>query len=149
MLVVTAEIWPGGDQDRAFVIGEIHAANIGDFGPYSEYAVEISQLGYEAAGVEASDHKFELLHERRRGAWELARGVSGYQQIIKGDISVALGVVAERASQVLGDPRAAILWLDRPRSALGDKRPLELLDTREGVDRVLTLLWQIEAGVYV
>lgn len=148
MLVVTAEIWPGGDQDRAFVIGEIRAANISDVGPYSDYAVEISQRSYEAAGVEASDDKFELLHERRRGAWELVRGVTAYQGGIKNDTAVALGVVAERAARLLGGPRGAIRFLGRPCAALGDKQPLELLETREGVDRILTLLGRIECGIH-
>jgi hypothetical protein len=144
MLVVTAQIWPGGDQDRAFVIGEIQAANISGLAPVSDYAVEISQLDYKAAGVEASDERFEFLHERRRGAWELVRGIAAHHQITKGDPSVSLGVVAERASQVLGGPLAAIPWLGHPCSALGDKQPLDLLDTREGVDRVLTLLGQLK-----
>lgn len=148
MLVATAEIWPGGDQDRAFVIGEVRAANNGDVGPYSDYAVTISQLAYEAAGVEVSDDKFELLHERRRGGWELVRGVTAYQQIIKGDTAVALGAVAERASRLLGGPRGAIQFLGRPCSALGDMQPLELLNTREGVDRVLALLGQVECGIH-
>lgn len=147
-MVVTAQIWPGGDQDRAFVIGEIRAANTSGLGPVSDYAVVISQMGYEAAGVEASNDKFEVFHERRRGAWELVRGITAHHQITKGDPSVALGVVAERASQVLGGAGAAIPWLVGASSALGDKRPLDLLDTTEGVDRVLTLLGRIESGVY-
>lgn len=36
MLVVTAEIWPDGDKDRAVVIGEIMAANISDLADISD-----------------------------------------------------------------------------------------------------------------
>jgi putative toxin-antitoxin system antitoxin component (TIGR02293 family) len=39
-------------------------------------------------------------------------------------------------------------WMRRPNMALGENRPLDLLDTRQGVELLLQLLGQIEHGVY-
>lgn len=141
-----AEIGPGGGQDGDFAIGGFAVANISGLGPVSNDATKIWQRGDETAGAEGSEDAFELVHERSRGTWELVRGIIAHQRIMKGDTAVALGVVAERAAPVLGGPRAAIHWLGRPRVALGEKRPLDLLDTKEGVDRVLRLLGQIAHG---
>ncbi len=43
MLVVSAEIWPGGDESRAYLVGEIIAANESCLSPVSSYSVSISQ----------------------------------------------------------------------------------------------------------
>lgn len=39
-------------------------------------------------------------------------------------------------------------WMQRPNKALGENSPLDLLDTRQGVELLLQLLGQIEHGVY-
>ncbi|MFP4092588.1 MAG: antitoxin Xre/MbcA/ParS toxin-binding domain-containing protein [Cyclobacteriaceae bacterium] len=39
-------------------------------------------------------------------------------------------------------------WMRQPNRALGENRPLDLLDTRQGVELLLQLLGQIEHGVY-
>lgn len=76
MLVVRAEIWPGGDPERAFQVGEIQAANISDLAEASSYAVEIIQIGDASAGVARWHQTFVLAdHTRRLGAWELVRRI--------------------------------------------------------------------------
>ena len=39
-------------------------------------------------------------------------------------------------------------WLDRPQSALGGRRPAELMDTAEGRDLVTDLVARIQSGAY-
>lgn len=39
-------------------------------------------------------------------------------------------------------------WMQRQNRALGENRPSDLLDTRQGVELLLQLLGQIEHGVY-
>jgi putative toxin-antitoxin system antitoxin component (TIGR02293 family) len=53
-----------------------------------------------------------------------------------------------RGLDVLGDTATVDKWLMRPNMALGDKQPLELLDTSEGLRMVNDVLSQIEYGFY-
>ena len=53
-----------------------------------------------------------------------------------------------RALDILGDAETVTKWLMRPNMALGNKQPIELLDTGEGLRMVDDLLAQIEYGFY-
>ncbi|RYE20362.1 MAG: DUF2384 domain-containing protein [Sphingobacteriaceae bacterium] len=53
-----------------------------------------------------------------------------------------------RALNVLGDKQTVDQWLSRSNLALGEKSPLELLDTIEGFRLVDDVLAQIEYGFY-
>jgi putative toxin-antitoxin system antitoxin component (TIGR02293 family) len=53
-----------------------------------------------------------------------------------------------RAIEILGDKATAEHWLKRNQLALGDKVPLAILDTSEGMRLVDHLLSQIEYGFY-
>ncbi|QEM11839.1 antitoxin Xre/MbcA/ParS toxin-binding domain-containing protein [Mucilaginibacter rubeus] len=53
-----------------------------------------------------------------------------------------------RGLDILGDTATVDKWLVRPNMALGDKQPLELLDTSEGLRMVNDVLSQIEYGFY-
>lgn len=68
--------------------------------------------------------------------------------IARSDRLFRLAKVLVRATDVLEDEAAARDWLSRPNKALGDVRPLELLDTDTGVEQVLTILGRIDYGVY-
>jgi putative toxin-antitoxin system antitoxin component (TIGR02293 family) len=52
------------------------------------------------------------------------------------------------AIKVLQDKEFAIQWLKTPKTALGDKIPINLLDTEAGAREVENLLGQIECGLY-
>jgi putative toxin-antitoxin system antitoxin component (TIGR02293 family) len=56
--------------------------------------------------------------------------------------------VLAQAMRAFGSRELAEDWLQRPALALGQKRPIDLLATHEGVDLVRTLLGRIEYGVY-
>jgi hypothetical protein len=76
MLVITAEIWPGGDKTRKHLIGEMRIANESNLAEVSSYSAIILQDADAASG--AAVWQFELLiHGRRRsdGAWALVRAV--------------------------------------------------------------------------
>jgi putative toxin-antitoxin system antitoxin component (TIGR02293 family) len=53
-----------------------------------------------------------------------------------------------RATDILGDKDSAEHWLSRNQLALGNKTPLDILDTTEGMRLVEDLLSQIEYGFY-
>lgn len=54
-----------------------------------------------------------------------------------------------KAVDVFGSRDAAVDWLLDPALALNRQRPLDLLDTREGLQRLKTLLIQLEYGVFI
>ncbi|WP_158800008.1 antitoxin Xre/MbcA/ParS toxin-binding domain-containing protein [Pedobacter sp. L105] len=58
------------------------------------------------------------------------------------------GRIYTRALAILGDARTVDSWLTRPHIVLGEKVPLELMDTSEGIRTVDDLLIQIEFGFY-
>lgn len=51
-------------------------------------------------------------------------------------------------TRVLGDEEAAREWLTSPILSLGDKKPIELLDTVKGYERMKNKLLQIEYGTF-
>ncbi|MCW2370066.1 hypothetical protein M2334_002265 [Sphingobium sp. B11D3D] len=76
MLVVSAEIWPGGDQSRAYLVGEITAANKSDLSPVSSYSVSISQGPAPVIGIEGWERELTLEnHHRAEGVWTLVAAI--------------------------------------------------------------------------
>lgn len=76
MLVVSAEIWPGGDQGRAYLVGEIIAANESGLSPVSSYAVSISQGPAPEIGIEGWERDLTLEdHRRADGVWTLVGAI--------------------------------------------------------------------------
>ena len=53
MLVVSAQIWPGGDEGQAYLVGEIIAANESGLSRVSSYSVSISQGPAPKIGIGA------------------------------------------------------------------------------------------------
>jgi putative toxin-antitoxin system antitoxin component (TIGR02293 family) len=51
------------------------------------------------------------------------------------------------AERVFGDKRIGDEWLNQPNLATDNLRPIDLLSTPEGYDRVTNLLLRIEYGV--
>jgi len=56
--------------------------------------------------------------------------------------------VLARAIEVFGTREKALRWLGTPVRSLGDKTPVSLLNTLEGLARVQDTLGQIEHGVW-
>jgi len=59
-----------------------------------------------------------------------------------------LARVVSRASEVFGDPAAAIDWLKSPNAALRGNAPLRLLDTEIGAEIIFDTLGRVEHGVF-
>lgn len=71
--------------------------------------------------------------------------------ILKPDESekvMRLARTAVRAEEVLGSMEKAYRWLATPNTALGGKKPLEMLDLDLGAEKVDDILGRIEYGVY-
>jgi putative toxin-antitoxin system antitoxin component (TIGR02293 family) len=64
------------------------------------------------------------------------------------DRVVRLARVFAHASEVFEKERDAAGWFKDPNRALGGQRPLDLLDTDAGVQRVDALLTRIQHGVH-
>jgi hypothetical protein len=76
MLVITAEIWPGGDRKRRFTVGKITASNESRLAPVSRYDVSISQEPHDAAGVRGWRQELTVLeHQRSQGVWPLVLSI--------------------------------------------------------------------------
>lgn len=55
--------------------------------------------------------------------------------------------ILKLATAVFEDKQKAISWLSRPQVGLGDKVPLEMIETEDGAREVENLLGRIEHGV--
>lgn len=76
MLVVSAQIWPGGDESRAYLVGEITAANESGLSPISSYCVSISQGSAPDIGIEGWERELNLEnHHRAEGVWTLVAAI--------------------------------------------------------------------------
>jgi hypothetical protein len=76
MLVVTAEIWPGGDPRSRATIGELLIANESDLAATSSYSVELYQTGSPESGAKALQSRLVLNgHRRSDGVWALVRAI--------------------------------------------------------------------------
>ena len=64
------------------------------------------------------------------------------------DQLLMIGIVVVRSIELFQSNEKASRWLRSPVLALGNIRPLDLLDTTTGVTLVLNLLGKIEQGVY-
>lgn len=56
--------------------------------------------------------------------------------------------VTARAMEVFGTREKALRWLETPVPSLGDRTPLSLLNTPEGLTDVMDALGRIEHGVW-
>ena len=56
--------------------------------------------------------------------------------------------VLSKATEVFGSRAHAKAWMERPALALDDVRPVDLLESPQGVDLVMDLLTRLEYGVY-
>lgn len=56
--------------------------------------------------------------------------------------------VAVRGAEVFGDKDRFIRWINHPSTALANKTPLSLLDSRFGIEMVLDELGRIEHGIF-
>lgn len=81
-------------------------------------------------------------------ARSLHRRKAGRLNAVESERFIRLVRVAARAEHVLGERAAALDWLSSPNRALAGEKPIALLDTDLGAERVLQVLGRLEFGVY-
>ncbi len=64
------------------------------------------------------------------------------------DHSVTISRVYARCIEVFRTRERAVRWLKNPVLALGNARPLDLLETGTGINMIMNVLGRIEHGVY-
>ncbi|MEO6812820.1 MAG: antitoxin Xre/MbcA/ParS toxin-binding domain-containing protein [Ginsengibacter sp.] len=67
---------------------------------------------------------------------------------LKTEKVLELAAFAQRGISVIGDKESFAEWLHSPLVALGNKTPLDFLDTTFGIQMVTKLLGRLEQGVY-
>jgi putative toxin-antitoxin system antitoxin component (TIGR02293 family) len=66
--------------------------------------------------------------------------------VTEGDRAYRLARVADLAIDMIGDGGKAKNWLQRPNAYLGEKPPVQMLETEIGTDRVMESLYAIGYG---
>lgn len=67
---------------------------------------------------------------------------------VKTEKALELAEFAQRGIQVIGDRQSFAEWISSPLIALGNKTPLDFLDTSFGIRMVTKILGRLEQGVY-
>jgi putative toxin-antitoxin system antitoxin component (TIGR02293 family) len=67
---------------------------------------------------------------------------------LKTEKVLELAAFAQRGIEVIGDKESFAEWLHSPLVSLGNKTPLNFLDTSFGIQMLTKLLGRLEQGVY-
>jgi putative toxin-antitoxin system antitoxin component (TIGR02293 family) len=67
---------------------------------------------------------------------------------LKTEKVLELAGLAQRGIEVIGNKASFAEWLHAPLASLGNKTPLDFLDTSFGIQMVTKLLGRLEQGVY-
>ncbi len=67
---------------------------------------------------------------------------------LKTEKVLELAAFAQRGIDVIGNKTAFAEWLHSPLASLGNKTPLDFLDTSFGIQMITRLLGRLEQGVY-
>lgn len=67
---------------------------------------------------------------------------------LKTEKVLELAALAQRGIEVIGSKAGFIEWLHSPLMALGNKTPVDFLDTSFGIQMVTKVLGRLEQGVY-
>ena len=67
---------------------------------------------------------------------------------LKTEKVLELATFVQRGIEVIGSKESFIEWLHSPLTALGNKTPLDFLDTSFGIQLVTKILGRLEQGVY-
>ena len=67
---------------------------------------------------------------------------------LKSEKVLELAAFTQRGIEVIGSKAGFIEWLHSPLSSLGNKTPVDYIDTSIGIQMVLKILGRLEQGVY-
>ena len=108
--------------------------------PVSAFERLQEELGIPATALAAIAHIAHRTLGRRKKEGRLRTDES--RRVLR------IGLLFDRAVEVLGDREAARRWLKAPKKALGGESPLAFADTEPGAREVEDLLGRIEHGVF-
>jgi putative toxin-antitoxin system antitoxin component (TIGR02293 family) len=113
---------------------------------------ETVKAGLPYASLEALIGKFGLAREEAAAALHLPQRTIARRkkeqklQADESDRLLRLARVSAQAAATLGSDEKAVQWLRRPNRALGNRAPLNLIDTDIGTRQVEEVLGRIEHG---
>jgi putative toxin-antitoxin system antitoxin component (TIGR02293 family) len=113
---------------------------------------ETVKAGLPYASLEALISKFGLAREEAAAALHLPHRTIARRkkeqklQADESDRLLRLARVSAQASATLGSDEKAVRWLRRPNRALGNRAPLDLIDSDIGTRQVEEVLGRIEHG---
>jgi len=113
---------------------------------------ETVKAGLPYASLEALIGKFGLAREEAAAALHLPQRTIARRkkeqrlQADESDRLLRLARVGAQAAATLGSEEKAVHWLRRPNRALGNRAPLDLIDSDIGTRQVEEVLGQIEHG---
>jgi putative toxin-antitoxin system antitoxin component (TIGR02293 family) len=113
---------------------------------------ETVKAGLPYASLEALIGKFGLAREEAAAALHLPQRTIARRkkkqklQADESDRLLRLARVGGQAAATLGGEERAVQWLRRPNRALGNRAPLELIDSDIGTRQVEEVLGRIEHG---
>jgi len=117
MLVITATVWPGGDEALKFPIGEITAGNLTMRGDHCDYLVTLSQTANAALRIRAADLEFLVTGvDRRQSVWSLMRTIleAAPSEISGSQLNKRS---ARRGAQITERQRICLAYLDNKMEA--------------------------------
>lgn len=88
----------------------------------------------------------ELLHSSYRNIQR--KDEDELLDTLKTEKVLELAAFAQRGIEVIGNKESFAEWLQSPIVSLGNKRPVDFLDTSFGIQMVTKLLGRLEQGVY-
>jgi putative toxin-antitoxin system antitoxin component (TIGR02293 family) len=102
-----------------------------------------SLCGYLGIPMETMSHLLHTSHRniQRKHEEELL-------DTLKTEKVLELAAFVQRGIEVIGSKAGFIEWLHGPLTALGNKMPLDFLDTSFGIQLVTKILGRLEQGVY-
>ncbi len=113
---------------------------------------ETVKAGLPYASLEALIGKFGLAREEAAAALHLPQRTIARRkkeqklQADESDRLLRLARVGAQAAATLGSEEKAVQWLRRPNRALGNRAPLDLIDSDIGTRQVEEVLGRIEHG---
>lgn len=113
---------------------------------------ETVKAGLPYASLEALIDKFGLAREEAAAALHLPQRTIARRkkeqklQADESDRLLRLARVGAQAAATLGSDEKAVQWLRRPNRALGNRAPLDLIDSDIGTRQVEEVLGRIEHG---
>lgn len=116
--------------------------------------IDTIRVGLPKAGVDTFLEKTSVDREKLSQVLHIStRQLNRYkpEQLLSPEQSnflYELTRIYTRSLDILGDQATAEHWLEREQLALGNRSPLQLLDTAEGYRLVDDLLSQVEYGFY-